>query len=266
MREVGLLYHYCHQVPYLEFFLRQSMRDRASVLHSYPDQQTLCRNFHDVQESQFSYPDRNCCVSLVGADNGLHNSKKICDFCRYMEKKLTPASSQPCNLGLSSFFAEDAVFGSGIQTPFCLDTFENYNTNEYRTLCCRECKIDLSYKTCASVSSRRSSDKFVRQSESSWKKNICKKMTLQKTQNLLKPNQFSSDFDAIFIPVNFTGSACRTNRTLNLFFLDSSLNSALLEKLSIPSSVAVQKPSVIIIDKKVNILNFTSFIGPELQF
>lgn len=257
VREVGLLYHYCHEVPYLEFFLRQSVRDRADFLHGYSEQQDLCKNFYEVPEDLFSYPDRNCCVSVVGADKGLQNSKKICDFCRYMEKKLTPASLEPCNLGLSSMFAEDAVFavGSNIQTPFCLDTFENYNTNEYRTLCCRECKIDLSYKSCASISSRRSNDKFVRQSESSLKRNICKKLTLQKTQNLLKPNQFIGDFDHLSIPVNFTGSACRTNRTLTLFFVDSSLSSALHKKLGIPGPVAFEKPSVIIIDKK-NEANF----------
>lgn len=250
---MGLLYHYCHEVPYLEFFLRQSVRDRADFLHGYSEQHDLCKNFYEVPEDLFSYPNRNCCVSVVGADKGLQNSKKICDFCRYMEKKLTPASLQPCNLGLSSMFAEDAVFavGSNIQTPFCLDTFENYNTNEYRTLCCRECKIDLSYKSCASISSRRSNDKFVRQSESSLKRNICKKLTLQKTQNLLKPNQFIGDFDHLSIPVNFTGSACRTNRTLTLFFVDSSLSSALHKKLDIPGPVAFEKPSVIIIDKKV---------------
>ncbi|XP_061181878.1 thioredoxin domain-containing protein 11-like [Saccostrea echinata] len=255
VREVGLLYHYCHEVPYLEFFLRQSMRDRAHVFQSYADQQKLCKNFYEVQEKQFSYPDRNCCVSLVGADNNLHNSKKICDFCRYMEKKLTPALPQSCNLGPSLLFAEDAVFGSRIQAPFCLDALDNYNTNEYRTLCCRECKIDISYKSCASISSRRSNDNFVRQSKSSLKKNICRKLTLQKTQNLLKPSQFIRDFEASFIPVNFTGSACRTNRTLSLYFLDTSLNSALLEKLNVLRSVAIQKPFVIIIDKK-NEANF----------
>lgn len=256
VREVGLLYHYCHEVPYLEFFLRQSIRDRADFLHSYTGQKDLCKSFHQVEENQFSYPDRNCCVSLIGAEKGLQNSKKICDFCRFMEKKLTPAALQPCNLGLSPMFSEEAVFGSNIQTPFCLDTYENYNTNEYRTLCCRECKIDLSYKSCASISSRRSSDSFVRQSETWFKRNICKKLTLQKTQNLLKPSQFISDFDAMFIPVNFTASACRTNRTLNIFFLDSSVSSALHEKLDIPSPFSVEKPSVIIVDKKVNYLDF----------
>ncbi|XP_022316420.2 thioredoxin domain-containing protein 11-like [Crassostrea virginica] len=250
VREVGLLYHYCHEVPYLEFFLRQSIRDRADFLNSYTGQKDLCKSFHQVEENQFSYPDRNCCVSLIGTEKGLQNSKKICDFCRFMEKKLTPAALQPCNLGVSPMFSEEAVFGSNIQTPFCLDTFENYNTNEYRTLCCRECKIDLSYKSCASISSRRSSDSFVRQSETWFKRNICKKLTLQKTQNLLKPSQFISDFDAMFIPVNFTGSACRTNRTLNIFFLDSSVSSALHEKLDIPSPFSVEKPSVIIVDKK----------------
>lgn len=81
-----------------------------------------------------------------------------------MEKKLTFVLFELCNLGLSFMFVEDVMFvvGSNIQILFCLDIFENYNINEYRTLCCRECKIDLFYKFCVFILLRRSNDKFVR--------------------------------------------------------------------------------------------------------
>ena len=249
-----MMYKKCEDTQVLiNNFVRQSIQDRLTLKKIFRQDIEHCKQ-HTKVETVFNVQDRNCCISLVDGYKKFgqidNQPKRICEFCRYISKGIKIPSPKPCTIGLSSSFSEEPVFG-GIQTPSCMDTSPNYNVQEYRTLCCHQCSHEMTHDMCASQLIRQSTDSFIINSFPNLCKHICRKLSLQKHDRLLSPYDVVNDFRVDFFPEFFRGLSCRTNRTLNLFYVDIDEHLVFLDRVYKERNVNSKLPAVIIVDKQV---------------
>ncbi|KAJ8319250.1 hypothetical protein KUTeg_004341 [Tegillarca granosa] len=204
VREVALTYSHCSEKN-IQDLVHVSIKDRQRLVQNHHDEQLSCQ-----PNNTFDLLDKRCCVSIVTSQH----HKSVCEYCKHLQS----SKNNPCVFTTDSNIAQELTFGS-VQAPSCIESVQNYNVNEHRSICCKKCNFDLLKNQ--KCSSRRKTDFFVLNGEYMYRNSICRKLTLQKLQRLVLPSQSisPSDTDEIY-PVNFTGLKCRTNKTVNFYVLD----------------------------------------------
>lgn len=197
-------------------------------------------------------PNSRCCKSIISSQPSIGTGSTVCEYCL---QKMVPDDLKwrLCDIALKSGF-RDLPASSGIPVHMCLDSFQYYNVNDHRTLCCKQCQsmsppdnfIDSYFRT----DERRDTDAYVLRSGEVLPTKLCNRQTLLKQSGpILQENPvFVSD---VVIPSNFTGLKCRTNRTLNFYAMDSKQHQVFLDKLGALHSSSGAEPAVVIVDNKV---------------
>ncbi|OWF53332.1 thioredoxin domain-containing protein 11-like [Mizuhopecten yessoensis] len=254
VREVALHYLNCNNSLFLHDAVELSIRQRSASLEGHLQQTDQCRH-KQVYKSMLYMPpshDKNCCVSLVTSHSKEYSgedSQTVCEYCKHV--KTTPSLEERSHLCMidtpTSLSAGVMLSGLAHTPPQCLNTAQDYNTNEYRTLCCKECSYNmLSDDKC---SSRKTTDPFIAKSNSIFQNLLCRNLKLQEEQNLTSPFDFIKDFDRLGIE-EVIGLHCRSNRTLNLHVMDIKHHSVFLERLVPGYPIDINTPAAVIVDKK----------------
>ena len=183
------------------------------------------------------------CV-LTGA-----NSNSMCEYC---VSNILKERKAICDISWKSA-VESAWFPA--QFSSCSESYQFYNVNEHRSLCCNQCHSGISQNVFIETGkTRRRIDPHVLHGTGRALQRQCSKLTLQKTKRLLSVDILDKKLksESQLQIGNFTGLQCRTNRTLKYYYLDSRYHSVFAEKLGI--TVSSSDPKVIITDLKVSLL------------
>ncbi|XP_033748582.1 thioredoxin domain-containing protein 11-like [Pecten maximus] len=254
VREIALHYLNCNNSFFIRDAVELSIRRRVESLEGHLQQTDQCLHKQVYKNTLYMPPtnDKNCCISLVTSHDKEYSqadSWTVCEYCKHV--KATPfleERSHLCMLDTPTSLSAGAMFsGLANSLPQCLNTVQDYNTNEYRTLCCKECSYNvLSNDKC---SSRKTTDPFITKSNQIFQNRKCKKLKLQEEQNLTSPFDFVKDFSRFDVE-KVNGLYCRSNRTLNLHVIDLKHHSVFLERLVPGYQIDVNTPAVVIVDKK----------------
>lgn len=229
LRELVLQYRNCHNRTFIILLEGLLRRKREHAMNSL----VLPKDCLPPLVNNLS-----CCVSL-------HRQKHICELCKrtfnYQVKdscQFSPSEEDIPKRGFENY-----------RTPSCLDSYQHYNVNEYRTLICKQCDT-LSSHSCII---RRSSDRYVNNLVNNFSRSKCKRLSFQKSVNLDSEQKIhSSDIDQDLVNQEFTGFKCRSNKTVNVVLLDKNKHQAFLDRLGtyVPkeSNISVS----VIIDKQVS--------------
>ena len=145
------------------------------------------------------------------------------------------------------------AFGNYI-APSCLDSYQHYNVNEYRTLTCKQCDT-LSSHSC---STRHSSDPYVNTLVNSFSKSKCKRLSFQKSLYLDSEERiYNPNLDSDPVPEDFTGFKCRSNKTVSFVILDKNKHQAFLDRLGTFLPEESNSSVSLIIDTQVRILLYS---------
>lgn len=197
-------------------------------------------------------PNNKCCKSILSSQSSNGPGPTVCEYCL---QKMTPDDLKwkLCDIELKSSFGDVPMSGD-IPVHMCLDSFQYYNVNDHRTLCCKQCHlrtppdnfIDSYFRTVG----RTTTDPFVLRSGEKLPKKLCSRHSLLKQSGpvLRELPTYVSD---VVVPSNFTGLKCRTNKTLNFYAMDSRQHQIFLDKLGASKSTSSAEPTVVIVDKKV---------------
>ncbi|XP_060076099.1 thioredoxin domain-containing protein 11-like [Ylistrum balloti] len=254
VREVALHYLNCNDSLFMRDATELSIRQRIASIEEHQKHTDKCLYKQVYKNTLYMSPasDKNCCISLVTSHNkeySREDSRTVCEYCKHV--KTTPSleeRSHLCMLDTPTSLSTGAMFsGLAHSPPHCLNTGQDYNTNEYRTLCCKECSYNvLSNDKC---SSRKTTDPFIARSNFIFLNLICKTLKLQEEQNLTSPFDFVKDFSRFDLE-KVMGLHCRSNRTLNLHVMDIKHHSVFLERLAPGYLIDVNSPAAVIVDKK----------------
>ncbi|XP_076075013.1 thioredoxin domain-containing protein 11-like [Mytilus galloprovincialis] len=233
LRELVLQYRNCHNRTFIILLEGLLRRKREHAMNSL----VLPKDCLPPLVNNLS-----CCVSL-------HRQKHICELCKrtfdYKVKdscQFSPSEEDIPKRGFENY-----------RTPSCLDSYQHYNVNEYRTLKCKQCDT-LSSHSCTI---RRSSDRYVNNLVNNFSRSKCKRLSFQKSVNLDSEQKIhSSDIDQDLVNKEFTGFKCRSNKTVNVVLLDKNKHQAFLDRLGtyVPkeSNISVS----VIIDKQNEVQHF----------
>ncbi|XP_069124262.1 thioredoxin domain-containing protein 11-like [Argopecten irradians] len=254
VREVALHYMNCNNSLFIRDAVELSIRRRVENLEAHLKQTDECINKQLYKNTLYMPPtnDKNCCVSLVttyGKEYSREDSRTVCEYCKHVKTTPSLEESTPlCLFDTPTSLSVGAMFtGLPHSPPQCLNTGQNYNANEYRTLCCKECSYNvLSNDKC---SSRKTTDSFIAKSNYIFQGLKCKKLKLQEEQDLTSPFNFINDFSR-FDADSVYGLHCSSNRTLNLHVMDIKHHSVFLQRLVPGYPIDVKLPAVVIVDKK----------------
>ena len=261
VKEAATRYNNCDSDMRMDTIVRTSVKDRYRSADSYKQLQLFCAEYVAKKWSYFY--DRRCCVSMTpNMWSGSYNSnlpQKICEYCIH-KYGLSAIHKKDCTLHL-----ENEVFYNQVWSldNSCIDSVQYYNTNEHRTLCCKQCHFNVPptnlFDSHVEVPcKRRSTDPFVVTSMESRPLRLCKRLSLQKHQNIPPVTDIDNLHEEDIYPANFTGLKCRTNRSVNFYLMDSLHHGLFAEQLGINLQSSSLIPSVILFDKQVG--------TPELKF
>ncbi|XP_067672608.1 thioredoxin domain-containing protein 11-like isoform X1 [Haliotis asinina] len=249
MKDLALQYHNCEEIHNLEDAISHWRSQVRSAQVQYHQVVEFCANYR--KQRNVGLYDFKCCVSL--ASNTIAETptraQNICEYCIHRPTQMGP--------GCSSIDIDPQVEEwTMVQTNFCRNSIDNYNVNEYHSLCCQWCHDDtasvvpisdflpMSFRS----GKRRVTDRYVWQEIEDKPKRLCKKLTLQKLQGHV-PYENSYNFEES-LPENFTGLGCRSNRTVNFYAMDAVRHSVFAERLGVDVSTLPQNPAVVIFDKE----------------
>ena len=243
------------------------MKNRLKQLRVYRNTTQICKTF-DLAESvrkQEIVPqnEKNCCVSLASShpQQGFTASdvpSQVCEYCKHTKRESsfrTPKNN--CNFDFASslsyvsdVFSNILPFGSFFHKSAanCLNSLDYYNTNEYRTLCCKQCGVHT-MSNINKCSYRKVTDSFVAKSYLRFQSNLCKKLRLENQQELVLPSHFT-DVGELNYP-EFQGAGHQTNKSVNVIHMDIKYNSLLVKRLFPDYSVNMDSPASFLVDKKV---------------
>ena len=246
LRELSLEYRNCEENIYLgaEELIYYSIENRKEMLEKENKLIKRCQNRQrmKVYESTPKYSSKCCMCVLTGA-----NQDSKCEYC---VSSVNKDRESVCDI---SWKSESSWFPA--QVCSCANAYQFYNVNEHRSLCCNNCNSGISQNLFleAGKTGRKKIDPFVIHAEERTLQRHCNKLTLQKLKRVITQDKFARFVRNKMFNLNvgnFTGLQCRTNRTLDFYYLDSSYHSAFAERLGI--TVSSTEPKVIIIDLKVS--------------
>ncbi|XP_052788592.1 thioredoxin domain-containing protein 11-like [Mya arenaria] len=229
---------------------------KANTLHK----KCLEKKSHELS----AYPS-SCCMCL--SDNNRYLEKK--SICEYCVQRRSANSETICNLDLQSNAKPE--FSTHLVNS-CSDFYQFYNINEHHSVCCKDKMSSVSSEKYRKFQGkfRQSTDKYVINGDRTFMQQYLSKLTLQKTKSLLSLKDLigSLTTNSDIRNANMTGLQCRTNKTVNFYYVDSVYQSVFMEKFRVPS--VQSKASVILVDlkdeavytlgAKVNFQNLARFV------
>lgn len=182
----------------------------------------------------------------------LTNSRQFKDncVCEYCVQKKTQDSSAVCDIDFGLEINSEWPVGL-LNT--CSDFYQFYNVNEHRSVCCKDRAGSSLYTTIQSVrQARRNTDAFILNAAAIQTKQYLHKLSLQKTKHLPNLEDISNSYTKFsdISAGNITGLKCRTNRTVDFYYLDSVYHSVFVRELNIPVPKQSSKVAVILVDLK----------------
>ncbi|KAL3877848.1 hypothetical protein ACJMK2_035492 [Sinanodonta woodiana] len=251
VREVAMTYRRnCSSHVDLKYALDQSIQYRGHIIDSFRNLQKTCKQ--TLKESNVvPYYDSNCCFSMIERQRESKLPMPVCEYCIHKNSPDTKVSPI-CDASYHGF--EDIDQWRSVQLNSCLDFIRFYNVNEHRTFCCKQCYQKVppdNFIASAPKRVRISRDSFVRNGARNALKRRCTLLSLQKVQKLISMETVQEIFDQNMhlFTEDFVSLQCRTNRTVNFYFMDSTHHSIYAERLGvhIPDS---KQPAVILTDLK----------------
>ena len=187
------------------------------------------------------YSSKCCMCVLTGA-----NLNSRCEYC---VSNINKDRKAICDISWKS-----AVKAAWFPAQFssCAESYQFYNVNEHRSLCCNQCHSGISQNLILETGkTRRRIDPYVLYGQDRALKCQCNKLALQKSKRLLTADSLEKRYssESMVNIGNFTGLHKRTNRTLNFYYIDSRYQSVFAEKIGITTSSI--EPKVLITDLKV---------------
>lgn len=198
-----------------------------------------------VYQSNLSSAYSKCCVSLLtGSKNTVPNS--VCEYC--VQRNIFD-SDTVCDIGLKPM--ANSYYSPAIEN-LCTDFYQYYNINEHHSVCCRKSVNSMPSLHIKKVSGklRRNTDPFVINSENILCQQHLNKLTLQKMKHLPSVEE-TSKIKTLLSDIrngNINGLQCRTNKTINFYYVDSVYHSVFLEHFNLPKQR--NQASVILVDLK----------------
>lgn len=228
----------------LSVYIQSSFRR----LHSANEFHTKClsRNPSTHSTDNVSSRSSTCCVSLL-ANSRRYREKSICEYC--VQKK-TRDSVSVCDIDLGSEVSSDWSLGL-LNT--CSDFYQFYNVNEHHSVCCKDSASHLPHLNLVYDSpgtERRQTDPFVINAETAQIKQYFHKLTLQKTKQLPVLKEMSDSLTKSNDIQNgkLTGLQCKTNRTVEFYYVDSVYHSEFMRKFHVHVPKQSSKTSVILVN------------------
>lgn len=247
MRELSLVYHDCEEYSYLntkELILR-SFQKREKCIGGQKNIVKYCRNKPQIRTPALDplpkYSSKCCMCVLTGA-----NLNSRCEYC---VSNINKDRKAICDISWKSAI-ESAWFPAQIST--CSQSYQFYNVNEHRSLCCNQCHSGISENLFLETGkTRKRIDPYVVYAADKALQCQCNKLALQKNKHLLSVDNLDKRYSSenILHLGNFTGLQRKTNKTLRFYYLDSRYHSVFAERLGITTSLS--EPKVIITDLKV---------------
>ncbi|KAK3594865.1 hypothetical protein CHS0354_005939 [Potamilus streckersoni] len=251
VREVAMTYRRdCSSHVDLKYAIDESIQNRGHSIDSFRNLQKMCKQ--SIKETNFvPYYDSNCCFSVMERQKESKLPVSVCEYCIHKNSPDTKVSPV-CDASYYGFEGVDQW--RSVQLNSCLDFHRFYNVNEHRTLCCKQCYQKMPpehFVASAPKGVRISTDSFVRNGARNALKRRCTLLSLQKVQKLISMETVKEIFDqnTHYFTEDIVSLQCRTNRTVDFYFMDSSHHSIYAERLGvhIPDS---KQPAVILTDLK----------------
>jgi len=234
---------------YFRSILNVYLQNSLTQLQSAKDFHTQCLSRKSSTHSSINMSSINskCCVSLP------RNFVKIKHhpICEYCVQKKSKDSATVCDIdihpGVSSRWPI-SVFN------WCSDLYQFYNINEHHSVCCEKDGFPFppSFREHVSGEGRRNTDLFVINSDHFKVTQYLNKLSLQKSKFLPSLDNLSN-YVTTFSDIhngNITGLGCRTNKTVNFHYIDSSYHSAFMKKFNVNVPEQQSEVSVILADLK----------------
>ena len=248
LQELSLDYHDYEEHSLLsnEELIHRSVQNRNNLLQNIKQLAKDCSNKRQQPQVLDPLPiySSKCCMSVLTGAN--LNSR-----CEYCVSNINKDRKAICDISWESA-VESAWFPAQLST--CAESYQFYNVNEHRSLCCNQCHSGISQNLILETGkTRRRIDPYVLYGHDRALKWQCNKLALQKSKRLITADSLEKRYssDSLVNIGNFTGLHKRTNRTLNFYYIDSRYQSVFAEKLGIATSSL--EPKVFITDLKVNI-------------
>ncbi|WAQ95886.1 TXD11-like protein [Mya arenaria] len=182
---------------------------KANTLHK----KCLEKKSHELS----AYPS-SCCMCL--SDNNRYLEKK--SICEYCVQRRSANSETICNLDLQSNAKPE--FSTHLVNS-CSDFYQFYNINEHHSVCCKDKMSSVSSEKYRKFQGkfRQSTDKYVINGDRTFMQQYLSKLTLQKTKSLLSLKDLigSLTTNSDIRNANMTGLQCRTNKTVNFYYVDT---------------------------------------------
>ena len=235
-----------HSYLNTEELIHRSVQTRRKHLHNLKNLTKDCSNKHQrtqVLDPLPKYSSKCCMCVLTGA-----NLNSRCEYCVSNVNKDRKAI---CDISWKSA-VESTWFPAQISS--CSESYQFYNINEHRSLCCNKCHSGISQNLFLETGkTRRRIDPFVLYGPDRARQWQCNKLALQKSKRLLSIDSLEKRYrsESLVNIGNYTGLRHRTNKTLKFYYIDSRYQSIFAEKLGITTSSI--EPKVLITDLKVRL-------------
>lgn len=227
LRELVLKYRNCNKKTFIILIEKLVKRQRQQAMNSV----VLTKDCLSPVDNNLS-----CCVTL-------YRQRHVCELCK---RKFDYKTKNNCKISLLEDIPGSA-FGN-LQSPSCLDSYQHYNVNEYRTLTCKQCD----YLSSHSCSTKHSADPYINKVINNLDKSKCERLSLQKSLFLDSEQKiYNSDIERDPVMEEFTGFKCRNNKTVNVVLLDKNKHKAFLHRLGTFIPEETNSSISVIIDKQV---------------
>ncbi|XP_053785210.1 thioredoxin domain-containing protein 11 isoform X4 [Desmodus rotundus] len=239
--EVALEYHNCHGDQVVERLLQHLQRVDAPVfksLSSEPPPQLLDPPLITVSP---------CCNTVVLPQwHSISRTHNVCELCvNQTAVGISSVSVPQCSFlemaaALDSFYLKEQAFYHVISDSMeCSNFLSSYSPFSYYTACCRTINRGVT----GLIDSEPDGFKSPNIAFSSLEKE-CEVDTSGSIPHIEENRHVFPEVD--MNSTNFTGLSCRTNKTLNLYLLDSNLFWLYAERLGAPSTTRVKEFAAIV--------------------
>lgn len=243
--QVALEYRNCHADQVVERLLQHLRRADA------PPFPPLARE----------PPARLCCTSvLLPPGRAAPGAPRVCELC--VSRPAPRCSSSQAAAALDSFYLKEQTFSPGAPHGFaCSNFLSSYSPFSSYSACCRA--VGRAVTGCRDVASGRAASEAPALAFSPLEKK-CEAHGPGSVPHIEENSWLFPEMGAS--STRFTGLSCRTNKTLNIYLLDSNLFWLYAERLGAPSAarvkefaaiVDVKEESHYVLDPKQALMKFT---------
>ncbi|XP_054570703.1 thioredoxin domain-containing protein 11 isoform X3 [Eptesicus fuscus] len=265
--EVALEYNNCHGDQVVERLLQHLRRVDAPVVKSLASEPPI-----QLLDPPLITASPCCNTVVLPQWHSISRTHNVCELCVNQTAvgiRLSSVSVPQCSFlemaaALDSFYLKEQAFYHVSDSMECSNFLSSYSPFSYYTACCRT----MNRGVAGFIDSEPDVFKSPNIAFSSLEKE-CEVDTPSSVPHIEENRHVFPEVD--MNSTNFTGLSCRTNKTLNLYLLDSNLFWLYAERLGAPSTaqvkefaaiVDVKEESHYILDPKQALMKFTleSFI------